>query len=164
MFDRVFNIKPDHRELANLDPTTTLQLKNIEYIVESLRPIVLTMDPQELKAFPSKISNYVRLRSKPFTPVKPPKIIVFYHPARTELRAYLKNLADYFDLKTVTMEHVLIEQREKLKRLGPNCHEVMTKRLEVPDDVVYIAYSDRISFHAVRARFNSLPLQRLANE
>lgn len=137
MFDRVFNLKPNPENMPQLLDNKALQLNNIEYIVDSLRPIVLTMDEIELAAFPSKIMNCVKLRMKSITPAKQPKIILFSHPARTELRTHLKNVADYFDLKRVSLEHVLIDQRDKLKRLGPNCHEVLTKQLEVPDDVIH---------------------------
>ena len=80
MCDRVFNLKPNHSIIHQLQPDVKIQLEDLEYIVTSLRPIVTTMDQDELITFPSKISNIVRLRQKRVTPVKPPKIIVFYHP------------------------------------------------------------------------------------
>lgn len=163
MFDRVFNLKPNSENIHQLSESNALQLNNIEYIAESLRPIVLTMDQDELKSFPSKILNYVRLRMKRITPVKPPKIIVFSHPARTELRSHLKNVADYFDLKSVSLEHVLVEQRDKLKRLGPNCHEVLTRQLEVPDDVDSFN-RDCHCIHAISTEEHPLPVQRLVDE
>lgn len=133
--DRVFNIKPSRNALAGLSDRERIKLNNIEYNVESMRPIVTTMDKDELKAFPSKISNIVLMRAKGITPMKPPRVLVFYHPGRTELRTHLKNVAAYFDLKCLSIEHTLIEQREKLKKLGPNCHEILTKVQEVPDEV-----------------------------
>lgn len=133
--DRVFHIKPDFENLGNLDESTKLKLNNIEYISQSLRPILVTMDQTQLGAFPSKISNLVKIRAKGMTPARFPKILIFYHPARTELRTQLKNVASYFDLQCISLESCLVDQREKLKNLGPNSHEVLTKLLAVPDEV-----------------------------
>ena len=101
--DRVFNIKPARHCLAGLSDRERIRLNNIEYNVDSMRPIVTTMDNDELAAFPSKISNIILLRTKGITPMKPPRILVFYHPGKTELRTHLKNVACYFDLKTVSV-------------------------------------------------------------
>lgn len=135
--DRVFNLIPTKHEIAQLSDRDRIKYNNIEYCVDSMRPIVTTMNKDELAAFPSKISNVVLLRTKGITPVKPPRVLVFYHPCRTELKTHLKSVASYFDLRGVSIEQTLIDQREKLKRMGSNCHEILTKVHEVPDDVEY---------------------------
>lgn len=100
-----------------------------------MSPIVTVLDEDELKAFPSKISNIIKLRVKGLTPAKPPRVLIFHHPGRTELRALIKNVAVYFDLKNLSVESTLVDQREKLEKLGSNCHELLTKMQELPDDV-----------------------------
>lgn len=161
MCDRVFYLKPTDEHVSNLSEKDRIIFNNIDYNVNSMTPIVTTMTPNELEAFPSKISNIVLLRTKGITPAKPPRVLVFHHPCRTELKSQLQNVASYFDLRFLSLETTLVNQREKLKSLGSHCHEILTKVEEVPDDVKMI-HSDLYCFHAVRAQLDSLHEQRLA--
>lgn len=113
----------------------TIECDNLEHIATSLKDVTTVVTESDFAEFPMKISNIIKLKQKRVTPKRPPRIIIYHHPARSSMSKCIQDAAHYYDLPVISVEKVLIEQREKLKNLGCISHEVLTRRSEIPDDV-----------------------------
>lgn len=102
---------------------------------ENIRDITTVIDRHDLLEFPHKISNLIKLNHKNITPRIQPRIIFYCHPARSELLPLIEAAARYYDLPVISLEKTLLDQREKLKKLGCVSHDVLTRRAQIPDDV-----------------------------
>lgn len=108
---------------------------NLEYVSQNLKDITTVIDDADFEEFPQKVANLIKLQQKERTPKKAPRIIIYHHPARSEMTQFIESAAHYYDLPVVSVEKTLLEQREKLLNLGCVAHEVLTRRAQVPDDV-----------------------------
>lgn len=99
-----------------------------------------------------KVSDLIFISLRKTNRHSAPQLICYHNPARPDLSCILKGVARYYDLRLISLETILLEQREKLTKLGVQAHDVLTHRVPVPDDVVTAFFQHELNQSASKTK------------
>ena len=134
--DHIFSLVPSEMRKQEFDEEMTLRLSNVDIISSEMPHLTTIFQNNDPKKITQRISDFafIKLNQKISTPA--PHFIYYYHPAKPELKCWLQTAAKYYDLHVIDIDDILENQREKLKKLGVISHEILTRRLPIPDEVL----------------------------